>query len=283
MMITQLMAINVRTVCSSDSLHVALGLMEQHDLRHIPVSDDGLIVGMLSDRDLLASLDSVFVPGGINQEDGDANSAPATVREAMSSPAIVLPTSATTAEAAATFVESRIGAVPVVSEGELIGLLSRTDLLKYAVAASEDDPASCALHDSVKAHMTTDVHTIGIKDSLHPVVAIMKDKKVRHVPVVSDDRLVGMVSDRDVRRAFGQDALGNEMGQGKGRAAVGATRVAEIMTTGLFTTTPDQSVAEASRKLHRNRISALPVLRDNRLIGIITDTDIMRVFSHQPV
>jgi acetoin utilization protein AcuB len=96
--------------------------------------------------------------------------------------------------------------------------------------------------------------------TLHEVRQLMRRRGIRHVLVVEGGRLAGIVSDRDLKNASAQ-----------GRAD-------EIMTRELITVAPDAPVEEAGRLMVREKISALPVTLGGRLVGIVTETDVLRLF-----
>lgn len=106
-----------------------------------------------------------------------------------------------------------------------------------------------------------------------------RDRGFRHLPVVQDGRLVGVVSDRDVLRAAGP-ALGptefdDDAGPGIDRT------LREVMTRDVITADPTMSVEEAADTMLRHDVSALPVLDEGRLIGIVTTADVLRLMAGQ--
>ena len=115
--------------------------------------------------------------------------------------------------------------------------------------------------------------------NIQSVVTKMHEKHMRHMPVIGDEFVIGIVSDRDIRRACGQDHIEDAQAEAQGQVYFGATAVGEIMSTDLVTIGPEAKLTEAADMLHSHRISALPVVKDNRLAGIITDTDIIRLIS----
>jgi acetoin utilization protein AcuB len=104
----------------------------------------------------------------------------------------------------------------------------------------------------------------------------MQQRQIRHLPVLEEGRLVGMVSDRDIRLALPSPATSLavwELHHLLAKLAVG-----EIMTRFVVTVTPDTTAAEAVRRLLRHKIGALPVLDNRHVLGILTRTDVLRAF-----
>lgn len=128
--------------------------------------------------------------------------------------------------------------------------------------------------------MTRDVATIEPHTLISDAAALMAARRVRRLPVVarqeSGQRLVGIVSAKDILHAFPPDV--NPF------AAVGSDRsphpavTAQIMSTTLHTAAPETPIEQAAALMAEKKIGALPVVRDGRLVGLITESDIFRVF-----
>ncbi len=124
--------------------------------------------------------------------------------------------------------------------------------------------------------MTKNLVTV---DSNAPVSAawrMMQRRRIRHLPVRDGGTLVGIVSDRDIRTAFPAPSV--DMEAGERRALWERLRVWQIMSRVVVTVPPDLPMERAARRLLRYRISGLPVVSGDRLVGIITETDFLRAF-----
>jgi len=281
MQLQDLISATVVSVDPDDSLDTAISQMEEHDVHHLPVVEHERVVGMVSDRDLLLSVGFLLSRDREVDRQTRVVSGPTLVRDVMSAPVLTTPTSATIAEAAKLLVDHEIGAVPVLSGARLIGMLTRTDLLSHASMLARADMHFARLREPVADHMRARVEAVHVSDSIQSVVQKMRDRKLRHLPVVGDELVVGIVSDRDIRRACGREHIEDDLAEARGQLFVGAAAVDEIMSTELVTTGPEATLAQAAWELCRLRISALPVVTEQRLVGIITDTDIVRVMSRQ--
>ena len=127
---------------------------------------------------------------------------------------------------------------------------------------------------TVRDIMSAEVTTLGRNDTLLLAKDIMNLGRIRHFPVVEDDELVGVVSQRDLYRA----SLGTVMqyGEKAQRAFLESVAVKEIMVDPI-SIGPDATVGDAARLMIEHKIGCLPVLEDNRLVGIVTETDMLQV------
>ena len=124
----------------------------------------------------------------------------------------------------------------------------------------------------VKDIMTRQVVAIGPDMPIGDVNLLMEQRNIRHFPIVEDDRLVGVVSDRDLRTVGSQHP----------KAPAGVSykdAVANIMVTPVVTAHPLDPVEEASKVLRDRKIGALPVMQDDKLVGIITGIDVLEAFT----
>jgi len=122
--------------------------------------------------------------------------------------------------------------------------------------------------------MVTKVITLGRNDTLDIAQDIMTQERIRHFPVVEEGQLVGVVSQRDLFHA----SLGSviKYGEKAQRAFLGTIRVKEVMNKPLTTISPDASIKEAARLMVEKKIGCLPVVDAEKLLGLVTETDILR-------
>ncbi|HEY8368054.1 MAG TPA: CBS domain-containing protein [Thermodesulfobacteriota bacterium] len=105
---------------------------------------------------------------------------------------------------------------------------------------------------------------------------VMERQRIRHLPVVERDRLVGIVTDRDIRLNLPSPATSLsiwEINYLLARLTVG-----EVMTKQPITIEPDREATEAARLMLEHRIGALPVVENGALVGIVTETDLLRAW-----
>lgn len=121
--------------------------------------------------------------------------------------------------------------------------------------------------------MTEEVLAVETFDSIAVARQLMAKHRVNQLPVLDDDRLVGIVTDRDIRDAYPTSLMINRT-EAIDRFAEKVT-VEEVMTHDVFIVRPETPLATAVGLLRRHRIGSLPVLRNQKLVGIITRSDIL--------
>jgi acetoin utilization protein AcuB len=119
--------------------------------------------------------------------------------------------------------------------------------------------------------MRRDLLTVEPDTPLAEALRLMRRRGIRHLPVTDGGTLVGIISDRDLKRALPLDADAFAAPP----AELGALPVKRLMTRAVITTGPAISVEEAGRVMVTKKISALPVTEAGRLVGIITETDVI--------
>lgn len=118
----------------------------------------------------------------------------------------------------------------------------------------------------VRGRMTREVVTVSPDATVVAALDLIRSHDIRHLPVLEGDRLAGIVTDRDLRLALDPD----------GRPA--RASVADMMTRSLVVVAPDAPIETAAALLSEHRIGCLPVTEDERLVGIITESDVLRAF-----
>jgi acetoin utilization protein AcuB len=121
--------------------------------------------------------------------------------------------------------------------------------------------------------MTKSVLTIKPHDTLKQAREIMTKHRVNQLPVVIDNKVVGIVTDRDVRDAY-PSSIRLRRGKDIDEFADSHT-VEEVMTFNVVTIGPDASLREAAQHLRKQRFGAVPIVDHGKLVGIITRSDLL--------
>jgi acetoin utilization protein AcuB len=122
--------------------------------------------------------------------------------------------------------------------------------------------------------MTTKVSFVSPDDYLSDAVSLMKEKHIKHLPVLKSDKLKGILSDRDIKEFTPSKATSLDIYELNYLLA--KTRIKDIMKTKVITAPSDTPVEEAALILLQENIGCLPIVDEGKLAGIITDCDIFR-------
>jgi CBS domain-containing protein len=126
--------------------------------------------------------------------------------------------------------------------------------------------------------MTSPAITVGASEPVARAVAAMKRGEVRHLAVLGPDgSLAGIVTDRDLRQVVFDPSIQELLGK-RARPLAGLT-VRDVMTWGVVTTRPDASIREAASVMRERKVGALPVVERNRVVGMLTERDVLRALE----
>lgn len=125
----------------------------------------------------------------------------------------------------------------------------------------------------VRSRMTPHVLTVTPKTTLADALTLARAERIRHLPVLEEGRLVGVVTARDLRAAL-PAAWSDDREEYK--RYVTTKKVREVMTSAVITAEPTMPIEQASKLMYENKIGCLPVVLEGELVGLITETDVLR-------
>ena len=129
----------------------------------------------------------------------------------------------------------------------------------------------------VRERMSQEPVTITTDVSVTDALRLMRERKVRRLPVLdSRGKLVGIVSDQDL--LYASPSPVSSLSVWEMNYLLAKLKVEEVMTRKVITVTEDTPLEEAARIMADNKIGGLPVMRDDRLVGIVTETDLFKTF-----
>jgi len=111
---------------------------------------------------------------------------------------------------------------------------------------------------------------------VHDALDMFKRERIRRAPVVKDGKLVGIVSDKDLLNA--SPSMATSLSIWEMNYLLSKVTVSEVMTKKILTVSEDTPIEEAARIMADNKIGGLPVMRDGHVVGIITETDLFKIF-----
>jgi CBS domain-containing protein len=248
------------------TLGSAQRVMNRNRIRHLPVMLDGKLVGILSERDILAAR---------ARADRDDEWWMLPVGDAMHAPVQTAGPDDSLTEVAGRLASAKIGALPVVERGRLLGIATATDVLEGEVRAAMGPSSSTQL---IAADvMTAWPYTVHPETLLVEAVRLMFDRHIRHLPVVdAKSTLKGMLSERDVR-----GAIGNPVDYMELRPRTTAQfHVSDLMTRPAIAIPFDEPLVKLASRFADDNVGALPVLdRFGAVIGIVSYVDALRVLA----
>lgn len=128
--------------------------------------------------------------------------------------------------------------------------------------------------------MTENVITLNHTDDLDAAEAIFKQNKIRHLPVVSGDKIIGMLSYTDLLRISFVDAV-DDHDEDVEAVVYNMFTIEQVMAKKLVSVTKDTTIKEVAEILAKKEFHALPVLDNNKLVGIVTTTDLINYLIEQ--
>jgi CBS domain-containing protein len=258
------------TVSPEEELGLAAQLMLWANVRHLPVVRDSVVVGVLSERDIFRR----------NGEVGTRVAASQPVEKAMRAPAITIGPDETPLAAATLMISRKIGCLPVVSPLGPLGIVTTTDVLRHELEDTLE--RSAAERPPLLREVMKRATSIGPDTLLYDAAALMSRRCIRHLPVVdAENRVVGIVSDRDVRVSLGDPRRFLEDPEGRGSSAF--LRVRDVMSKVVVTLEQDAPLTSAVGPLVEGGLGALPIVdRHRRLAGIISYVDVIQAMRRHP-
>lgn len=130
--------------------------------------------------------------------------------------------------------------------------------------------------------MISNVSTLAKDNTIEDAIQLMKEKRIKHLPIVDkDDHLIGIVTDRDIKECTPSIFYSDE------HKEILKQPLETIMKENIITGHPLDFVEEAAAIFYETRIGCMPIIKDNRLVGIVTQTDLLHTLveltgAHQP-
>ncbi|HOT03302.1 MAG TPA: CBS domain-containing protein [Methanolinea sp.] len=267
--------LDVVSVPQTMSIIGAVETMTRCGFRRLPVVD----AGSRKMRGIVTSGDVInFLGGGDKfnlvqvKHDGNLLSAVnESIRSIMTSQVTSLPDSASLQDAIDIIKGKMIGGIPILDEnGALTGIVTERDVM--TVLANER--VTCTVEEIMS-------RSLRVTDPDCPIGKVTKEMtryRFRRLPVVSDDVLYGIITTTDIMKYLGSKRVFNQLETGD-IAEVMALPVRTLVSGNLYTISPEKSVNQAAAEMVRRNAGALPVIEDARLIGLVTEFDLVKALS----
>jgi CBS domain-containing protein len=274
----EIMAIATRDVISvppTQSIIGAVEIMTKCGFRRLPVTDAGTkkLRGIITSGDVIN-----FMGGGdkykLVQVRHGGNLLAAvneSVRTIMTQQCTTLAHDSHISDAVKMIVEKKIGGLPIIdNEGVLNGIVTERDVLRVLGS----DRSTLKVEDV----MSSSLRVTGPDFPISTVSRDMTQYRFRRLPVVSDDVLYGIVTATDIMKYLGSREVFSRITTGNIEEVMGLP-VRTLISGDLFTISPLQTINQAAREMLTRNVGALPVIEGSRLIGLVTEFDLVRAFA----
>ena len=244
----------------------AMMALDQRGVRHgVVVDPEGRLAGMLSIRRLLSAIVAGYRDGGVYRFLSSTR-----VEELMwKNPPHVVVGKFDIEDVIYIMSKLNIGAVVVVSEDKhVLGIISEKHIAGIMALGK--------LHVAVHEIMTKPVRSVRPETPLLEVVELMDKHRYRHAPVTDEEgRLLAMVTARDVLGYLATERVLDKLREGRDEEILEATQASAVAVGNPATATPGMDVGDALRVMRKRGISALPVVEDEKVVGLISERDIV--------
>lgn len=265
-MVQDWMSSPVITVTPDTTISEARLIIGEHKIRALPVVNEGKVVGILTKRGLLR-VDLSFLGDNLPEENSSISDGK--VSDIMTRNPITITPQGLIPKAARIMLENKITALPVVENGKLVGILTNSDLMSFVI----NESSSLKKILLVKQYMTDEVVTIDPDTTLLEAHRLVGIKRIRSLPVVLEDRVVGLITRTDLMTS--DPSRMTSQNNQKLSLKILTQPVEKIMSHPVISVTPETTLVNASQIMMNNKIHCLLVLdKDKKLAGIITESDL---------
>ncbi len=258
MKVSDVMTNNVVTVDKDRNLRDVLSLMEEHGITKIPVTEDGALVGIVTDGMIADKLGRAHNKG-IQMTTLHASSV-------MTKDFVVAHPDEALANLLVDVGKPGLTMIPVVRGNSLEGVVTKADLLHLV-------ESNAAMSDL----MHTEVCSVGSGDRLVHARRVILDHDVARLPVLDQGRIVGIIAEHEIAAAFARFKQADQSVQ---KATVRDMSVGDHMKRTVVTAKPTTTAKEAAALMLDNHVGALPIVNGGEVIeGIVTRTDLIKTFA----
>jgi len=274
----------VITVPQSATIKESAEIMVKNKFRRLPVTDPGTgkILGIVTSMDILN-----FLGGGdkyqILEKKHDGNFLSAineSVKEIMTRKVEFLNNKSSMGDALSKMLEEKVGALPVIDSNEkIVGIVSERDFAMLLSGVLTDEV--------VEDYMTSSVISTTPGTRIEGATKIMVRNGLRRIPVTGEerktphpetDKLVGIVTSTDVLEFLGKNTAFEKIITNNADEVLN-TSISDIMEKNVITSDIYTRLGDVVSIMKKEDIGGLPVVRDDELLGIITERDILRAIS----
>ena len=169
--------------------------------------------------------------------------------------------------------KDRIGGIPIVDDDNVLcGIVTERDVLKVVCRSHAVQP--------VESIMTRSLLVQEPDCPLSMVTRVMTEHQFRRLPIVKNDVLFGIITATDIVRYIGTGRVFEKLVTGN-VAEVMNIPVRDLISGNLYTTEPETTITDAARVMMAKKVGALPVIDQSRMVGLVTEFDLVRAFASE--
>ena len=264
---------SVITMSPTTPVYEAIQVMSKQGFRRIPIADPGTkrLLGIITATDIVN-----YFGGGdkfqIVQQKYAGNFFKAInepVRTLMIKDVFSVLTTATLEETIRLMIERNIGGLPITDEkGKIWAIITERDVVNLFTGRISGV--------KVEEVMTEKVQLTSPATSIFEAAKVMTSQGFRRLPIVSGKKLVGIVTVMDILRYFGSKQVFQHLQAGTVTKVL-QTPITEVATETVITAEPQMDVGEAAKLMRENKIGAMPVVKDSKIMGIVTERDFFKI------
>lgn len=255
MKVKEIMTTKIITVDKDDSLKLVLDLMKKYDITKIPVTEEKKFFGLVTDNVIAYKLGSIrkraitasrLHASSVTEKEVAVISPEEEVKNILKSVGEPGPTM-----------------LPVVEKEKLIGVVTKADLLPLVTNKNQ-----------LYSIMQKKVYTVSLDDRVIHARRIMITNNIARLPVLEEKKLVGIISDVEIALAFA--SLKKSFSLGKQKHHLDELLVKDVMRTPVVYSNPSISISDAAQLMLKQNVGALPLLENDKLVGMVTRTDLLK-------
>jgi len=265
----------VHVVSPDATVAHARNLMVRHHISRLPVMENGILVGILTKKDIAYRMRR----GEPAWRRRPLDRIP--VGALMTEHPVVVQPDTGVKEIARIFVERNFSSVPVVDAGAMIGIITKTDLMKSVLVRQITRPVGDVMED---------VAIVSIYHSLNHVISVMRERNDKVLVAEDDGTPAGIISETNLAFYEDEPKIAGVMGkdvtikrretmdgvQGPALMAVASVTAGDVMTSPVITVSPATPVPEALELMERHHVNSLVVMENRIVTGILKRDDIIK-------
>jgi len=257
MKVEEVMTKEVISVDKDVELELVLKLMKKHEITKIPVLEEKKLIGIVTDNLIAYKLGAIRTRG-----------IPASrlhVSSVTEKDVVTVSPDTEIGDLLKEVGEPGLTMLPVIEKEKLVGVLTKADLLPLVKSKKK-----------IKEIMHKRLLAVSPSDRVIHARRQMIDENIARLPVLNQGKLVGMISDTEI--AFALAEL-KSLPLGRQRHRLDELTVSEVMKTPVVWTEGGITSEEAAKIMLKHNIGALPILENNKIVGLVTRTDLLRTIN----